>query len=87
MRAAPARLSTSAARQIDAFLPELRRAARSKCATWAAADDLVQSTLLRLWSDHTDPIDEADLRAAALRILLQLAAQQDGRSQTNQNVA
>lgn len=59
------------ARSLEALLPELRRAARRRCASWQDADDLVQETLLRIWTRLANPAadDILDLRAYAFAAL------------------
>ena len=76
MRRRPAPVSAETARVIDALLPELRRIARALCESWAEADNLVQDTLLAIWSDpdRLDPDPEilrhqvrAQLKAGPVR--------------------
>ncbi|MBF9032554.1 sigma-70 family RNA polymerase sigma factor [Rhodobacterales bacterium HKCCE3408] len=71
MRAQPAPLPSDTARTLEALLPDLRRVGRRLTRNWGDADDLVQDTLLRVWSRLTDPAAEPveDLRAYAFAVL------------------
>lgn len=68
---APKPVPAPVARSLEALLPELRRAARRRCASWQDADDLVQDTLLRIWTRLANPAadDILDLRAYAFAAL------------------
>ena len=64
-------IPTTAATQLEALLPDLLRLARYLLRDRAAAEDMVQDIVLRLWSRMTDPAEPAidDLRAYAFSAL------------------
>lgn len=64
-------IPTKAAIQLEALLPDLLRLARYLLRDRAAAEDLVQDIVLRLWSRMTDPTEAPidDLRAYAFSAL------------------
>ncbi|WP_420395667.1 RNA polymerase sigma factor [Nioella sp.] len=64
-------IPTKAAIQLEALLPDLLRLARYLLRDRAAAEDMVQDIVLRLWSRMTDPTEPAidDLRAYAFSAL------------------
>ena len=68
-------IPTKAAIQLEALLPDLLRLARYLLRDRAAAEDMVQDIVLRLWSRMTDPSEPAidDLRAYAMTTLRNLA--------------
>ena len=78
MRLAPRQLPTEMARQIEAWLPDLRRRARQLSDSWSKADDLVQDVLMTLWTQaemldsrpevlRRQVFDTLQARAAVLR--------------------
>jgi RNA polymerase sigma-70 factor (ECF subfamily) len=64
-------IPTAAAIQLEALLPDLLRLARYLLRDRAAAEDMVQDIVLRLWSRMTDPAEPPidDLRAYAFSAL------------------
>ncbi|MBO6624491.1 RNA polymerase sigma factor [Rhodophyticola sp.] len=64
-------MPTDTARKLEALLPDLRRVGRRLSRTWEDADDLVQDTLLRVWTRMADPEggEIEDLRAYAFTAL------------------
>ena len=67
----PRVIPTDTARHVEALLPDLRRVGRRLSRTWEDADDLVQDTLLRVWTRMADPDagEITDLRAYAFTAL------------------
>jgi len=54
-------VSADTARQLEAFLPDMRRVARQLSTDWQRADDLVQEALLALWVEPESMPSEPDL--------------------------